>query len=264
MDSTYLTTGQFSKLTNIPKHVLFYYDEIGLFKPEIVMPNGYRYYAHYQYYAFTVISFLKNTGMPLKDIKQYLDERSPEKLKLVFDEQVKKIDEEIHRLNVSKHFIMQTQYNIDEAAKNTANTCMIKHFDETYLIVSEKAQSPKGGQYFKDYMNFVNDNNLRFANYIGTMIDKNDIINHHYDRYSYFFTQKLNPGKGQLREKGDYLTYYHHGNFNSLKNAYDIMIKYATSNNIQLGDYFYENLLVNDITAQTVDEFVIEISIKVI
>lgn len=264
MDSTYLTTGQFSKLTNIPKHVLFYYDEIGLFKPEIVMPNGYRYYAHYQYYAFTVISFLKNTGMPLKDIKKYLDERSQEKLKLVFDEQVKKIDEEIHRLNVSKHFIMQTQHNIKEAGENPANTCIIKYFKETPIIMSEKAKNTRGDDYFKDYMQFVSDYNLRFANYIGTIINKEDIIDHNYDSYSYFFTQSLNPNPSNFRDAGHYLTYYHHGNFNSLKNAYDIMIKYATSNNIQLGDYFYENLLVNDITAQTVDEFVIEISIKVI
>ena len=44
-----LTTGQFAKLANVEKHVLFYYDEIGLFKPDTYDTNGYRYYAYHQY-----------------------------------------------------------------------------------------------------------------------------------------------------------------------------------------------------------------------
>lgn len=31
----YLTTGEFAKLAGVTKHTMFYYDEIGLFSPEI-------------------------------------------------------------------------------------------------------------------------------------------------------------------------------------------------------------------------------------
>ena len=47
-----LTTGQFAKIVRVSKDTLFYYDKIGLFKPEIVSKNGYRYYSYNQYYTF--------------------------------------------------------------------------------------------------------------------------------------------------------------------------------------------------------------------
>ena len=40
---TYMTTGEFAKLMKISKHTLFHYDDIGLFCPEILGENGYRY-----------------------------------------------------------------------------------------------------------------------------------------------------------------------------------------------------------------------------
>ena len=34
------TTGEFAKLCNVRKDTLFYYDEIGLLKPEIIQDNA--------------------------------------------------------------------------------------------------------------------------------------------------------------------------------------------------------------------------------
>src|SRR5699024_6649059 len=98
-----LTTGAFAKLVKVPKHVLFYYDEINLFKPSIIdQENNYRYYAYSQYYLFNVIRFLKNLGMPLKEIKSFLDKRSPEELKNVLDKQSASIETEIIKLSQAK------------------------------------------------------------------------------------------------------------------------------------------------------------------
>ena len=51
----YLTAGEFAKICDIPKHVLFHYDDIGLFQPEYKAENGYRYYSYRQYDTFLVI-----------------------------------------------------------------------------------------------------------------------------------------------------------------------------------------------------------------
>lgn len=66
------TTGEFAKLCNVRKDTLFYYDEIGLLKPEIIQDNGYRYYSANQLYLFDVISMLKECGTPLKEIRKYI------------------------------------------------------------------------------------------------------------------------------------------------------------------------------------------------
>lgn len=38
------SSGEFAKLTGVNKRTLHYYNEIGLFRPEIIGENGYHYY----------------------------------------------------------------------------------------------------------------------------------------------------------------------------------------------------------------------------
>ena len=94
----YFSTGEFAKLCNIHKKTLFYYDEIGLFKPEKIMPNGYRYYSEYQLEIFSVIYTLKDIGMPLKEIKYYMDNRTPENILELFEHESCEIEKEINKL----------------------------------------------------------------------------------------------------------------------------------------------------------------------
>lgn len=70
----YMTTGEFVKLAGVTKHTLFYYDEIGLFSPEIKQEeNGYRYYSVAQFEILEVISILRELNMPLAEIQSYMD-----------------------------------------------------------------------------------------------------------------------------------------------------------------------------------------------
>lgn len=36
MQEKYFTTGEFARMCNVEKHVLFHYDDIGLFRPAII------------------------------------------------------------------------------------------------------------------------------------------------------------------------------------------------------------------------------------
>ena len=73
---TYMTTGEFAKLMKISKHTLFHYDDIGLFCPEILGENGYRYYSIYQMETLDTILLLKKSGMSLQEIKDFLEHTS--------------------------------------------------------------------------------------------------------------------------------------------------------------------------------------------
>lgn len=71
------TTGQFAELCGVKKQTLFHYDDIDLLKPARVDDNGYRRYSHDQYQDFLLISCLKEAGMSLAEIKEYLEEDDP-------------------------------------------------------------------------------------------------------------------------------------------------------------------------------------------
>lgn len=107
----YITTGEFAKLWGIKKQTLFHYDDIGIFQPIIKQENGYRYYSYQQFEVFGVITALKELGMSLKEIKAYLDSRSPENLSQLFLQKIEDIDREIEYLKKIKHFMKENRNN---------------------------------------------------------------------------------------------------------------------------------------------------------
>lgn len=261
-----LSTGQFSKLCKVPKHVLYYYDEIDLFKPESIDSNGYRYYAYHQYYAFTVITFLKDMGMPLEDIKKYLDVRSPQQLTSILSQRLDTIENQIQTLEMSKNFISHTLSMLQIAELQPANTCMLVNSAEELIIISKAIDTHNSHGYLTDYINFCEDNNILFANYIGSITHKDKIFAKQYEAPSHLFVTKLNHKSSEndfIKPAGTYLTYYHHGSFDTLYIGYEAMIQFASDKSLDLEDFFYEKLLVNEITVKTEDEFIIELSIRI-
>lgn len=85
----YFTTGEFAKLFNVSKSTLFYYDEVGVFSPIIREENDYRFYAVEQIEVFEVIVTLKELGMSLKDIKEYMENRTQKILSLLWKKEKK-------------------------------------------------------------------------------------------------------------------------------------------------------------------------------
>ena len=98
MKDNYFSTGEFAKLCNVNKKTLFHYDEIGLFKPEIVKENGYRYYSIYQLEIFDMIYTLRDLGVPLKEIKSFMDKRNPNRVVELFEYKTNEIENEIKLL----------------------------------------------------------------------------------------------------------------------------------------------------------------------
>lgn len=262
-----LSTGRFAKLVDVEKHVLFYYDEIDLFKPESTDENGYRYYAYHQYYAFIVITFLKNLGMPLKEIKAYLDLRSPIELKSILSQRLQDIDQHIQLLIESKQFINHSLTLVDMALNNPANTVILKYLESEKLIMSNEYKEPLKGQHLKNFVDFTSKQNIHDTNYVGSMIKRTSIEDPALEESSYLFVSALGKqSKRELFEKksGQYLCYYHHGKLNDKDKGYQALIDYAKAHNFHIDHYFYEKLLINETAVKQEEDFVLELSILIL
>ncbi|NQZ91482.1 MAG: MerR family transcriptional regulator [Moritella sp.] len=66
---------QFSKLTDISSHTIRYYEKIGLLKNVSRNASGHRWFTEKDLIWFEFIKRLKDTGMPLGNIRQYADLR---------------------------------------------------------------------------------------------------------------------------------------------------------------------------------------------
>lgn len=64
---------QLAKIFGVSRQTLLYYDNIGLLKPEYTdEENGYRYYGNNQIMELSFIIVLKEAGLSLKEIKEYV------------------------------------------------------------------------------------------------------------------------------------------------------------------------------------------------
>lgn len=68
-----LTVGQLAALSGVSVRTLHHYDAIGLLKPALIRPNGYRYYQQGELLRLQEILFYRAVGMALADIKALLD-----------------------------------------------------------------------------------------------------------------------------------------------------------------------------------------------
>ena len=102
----YMTTGEFARRMGVTKKYLVSYDNIGLFFTGNCGYQRLPLLFHYQMEVFDTIIILKEMGMPLNEIKEFMDHRSPESLMEHFlKKRMKKITEQIKRLKYQQQFI---------------------------------------------------------------------------------------------------------------------------------------------------------------
>ncbi len=265
----YLTTGEFAKFCGIPKHILFHYDQIKLFQPEIVKENGYRYYSFRQFDTFSIISALKMLGMPLKEIKKYMDERDPEKLVNLLEEKSNEVDKEIKKLKNTKREIeslkdltlnaLSVKYNIIEPAyhksmKALCSTFMDNGYDNSYP------------DFLTELIAFRNNSNASMIDFLGASLTINNIREKRFNSFSYLYTKTNNADKKNntlVRKEGWYLQVYYKGSYQNIDEMYTDIIQYAMEHQIKLGKNAYEEYLIFEIGTINRDDYVTLILVEI-
>lgn len=266
MQNKYFTTGEFAKLCHIEKHVLFHYDEIGLFSPAITGDNGYRYYSCYQYDTFAVIRAMQSIGMSLKDIKVYLDQRNPELFLKLIDEKNKDIDEEIKRLKDIKQMIKRLKDYTKEAMDSGEDICL-KYLPAARLLLSENMENKTNDDlaiFMDAYMRFCGSHHAVSPEFVGNMITVENLQKENYLNYSYLYmpTDTRNKSADFARKQGIYLYACHHGYYDTIHQTYKKMMKYAEDNKILLGKFAYEEYLLADVAQKDMTGYVTKILIE--
>lgn len=271
----YFSTGEFAKLCNIHKKTLFYYDEIGLFKPEKVLPTGYRYYSEYQLETFNIIYTLKDIGMPLKEIKEYMDNRTPENMLELFEHESKEIEKEINRLK-RKQEVLSNKIKLIKEAKNIDCDILLEEQEEEYIILSDLIDKNKLNTLIKKnkdaydidaYVNLINlayGNDLNYGYPGGSIKTTEDLL---YDNsYSYYYVRvnkNCNYKNMVIKPKGTYLVGYLKGYYSKAPLIYNKILEFMNNHNLEMIGLAYEDVLIDQVCVKNPDDFVLKISIQV-
>lgn len=260
MDEKYFTTGEFAKICNVKKHILFYYDEIGLFSPAMKKETGYRYYSYHQFDTFAVIRTLKTLGMSLRDIKVYLNNRNPSVFLKLMENKSVLLERQINNLVQIRDMIEALRADAEEAITSPKEPCLVLLPEEPILLSEhvEGTSSHSFARFMEEYISFTNEHSVSAQESIGTILTIDALKNGDYLNYAYLYMKIRQPVKKQptIRKKGQYLCAYHRGNYSELHRTYEKMLDFASRNNIRLGRFAYEEYIVSDIAQKNPEEYV--------
>lgn len=263
-----LTIGEFAKVAGVTKHTLFHYDEIGLFCPEAKGQNGYRYYTLSQLDVFDVIITLKELDMPLSEIKAYLDERTPESLMRLFEEELKIIARQMQRLKQMRDWVVKKRRQIAAAVEVDVGSIRLIEKPEAYCVMKElHAEDDKTWALeIGEFLQKCDMAGIRGIYGVGYRQKLSEIQKGNVETYtaSYVMTERK-PPRGYnytVHPAGNYLTAYHKGHWQSIGEAYERMLQCAAEEGLLLDEDCYEDYILDGLTQKSEDEYITQISCR--
>ncbi|MEK3886449.1 MerR family transcriptional regulator [Bacillus sp. FSL K6-3431] len=265
----YFTTGEFAKICNVKKQTLFHYDEIGLLSPEYKSEKGYRYYSYQQFDVFTVIELLKEVDMPLKEIKLFLNKKSPSELIELLKKKSLEIEKKIENLNRIRK-IIDTKISLTEKALTIDySKIRLEIQEEEQLILSSSILNCSDREFLKlvsQFIYFSNINKLYIGYPIGALLSKEKMIQGDYENYSFLYTKIIDNPEGTIitiKPKGLYVIAYHIGSYKKVAHTYEKILTFIDENNLEIKSGAYEEYVLDEISVSGYDNYVTQIAIKV-
>ncbi|OOM82305.1 HTH-type transcriptional activator TipA [Clostridium puniceum] len=265
----YFNTGEFAKLCNVKKQTLFHYDDIGIFSPEIKTENGYRYYSVQQFEVFNVILILKEINMPLKDIKDYLDNRTPDELIKLFENKITQVNKEIENLKRIRKFMKQKIEITKRACSTDYSKITLEISKEELLVLSKSIENLSYKDYLKtisEHLDYCNSHQLHASYSICAMINKENIYKGVSDNYSYIYAKleyNTNIKSTFIKPKGLYVIAYHQGSYTTVDRTYKKIIEFLREANLNMGKYAYEEYILDEATVKGYENYVTKISVEI-
>lgn len=267
--SKYVTTGELAKLMHVTKNTLFHYDQIGLFSPEIVTDNEYRYYSLQQLEVLDAILLLKDLGMPLKEIRTFLEQRNPKRLLTLFEDEQTQIEKQIRHLKKQRQWIQYKSKKLQNCLQADMEVPYIKERPAMYYLI--RSFSSESETIFVEKIAELSElyesrnHNIRYE--IGYIQYERDIQKKRYNNYQNVILLMQQRPKDVMYStfpKGEYLTMYFKGHWRGIGAAYEKMLTYAAEHHLTLAEQYLETSEIDRLAVEREEEFVTEISVQIL
>lgn len=268
----YLTCGQFAKLCQVKKQTLFHYDDIGLLKPAVIDEKGYRFYSYKQYETFALISSLKETGLSLTQIGEYLSNRGSKSHLETMREARDGLQAKIAYLQQVETAIALEIDRAEEAEQLYTSDILVMQLEELPLIRSVDLDALDSAELIGAVKGFSSTYEVACA-----VLDTAALQRGEWDHYRFMLAfeplvnaQTLAELKRRgpethtyLRPAGVYVVAYHKGAFEKAGETYRRLLDHCVAEGLTLGGYAYEEYLRNELTASSEDDLLTRICIQV-
>lgn len=267
--------GDMSRICNISKKALRYYDKIGLITSQRQDFNNYRYYTRDSLLAVPVIKYYKQMGFTLDEMSDFIEGKNPNIYLAIKSSFLAKIDE----LEREQAVIMRKRESVKDWYNMVVEAQMV--IESNIQEVSIRYVEP--ADYIYQEQTFENDIkasiiNIEWTNYLeklGNEISGPVILNFssfrdrvdNREQKIRILQKALLPcthGEMQMRMGGCMMcTCYHIGPHENIGLTYDKMCKWACSHGYELGEQSIERYVSDYWLTSNNSQFVTDIMLEV-
>ncbi len=278
MQRNCMKISEFAQVTGITRRNLLFYDEIGLLSPTMIDENNkYRYYTYQQIDTANVITVLREIGMPLKEIKEYLSGRYPEKLIRMLGTQKKIVQEKIKTL-VQISEMLDTRIDLAEKGLRVdanINAITIQECEATPILMGPVLRGPElpadshileGWYYLVDFYEFCKERQVIRGLPTGAIIDHADLIHGNFERSSRYYYRPLSgnsyPNNAEKPE-GLYVIGQEYTEYAKSHHLYARLYSYIDEVGLKICGHAYEEYLLDEISTTDPSKYLLQIAIHV-
>lgn len=264
--SNYLSIGEFAELSGIKRKTLIYYDQIGLLVPIQKAQNGYRYYDYPQLYRVNMINLFKEIGMPLVEIKDHLQNSTPEQAALLLKRQRERIHQKQQHYDQMARMVDQQLASLEEYALADELKFSIESYERVPLFFSSRVYrkpnfrasislSEVYQQSFSAGYQFIYPAGIVFRN----SAESSDYVSFESIEVQYYVKV---PGADEARPAGKYVICYFYGGTEYL-NIFHRTFAYLKENQLRAVSDIYVDVILNGLSAQKFDDFLLKLLVQV-
>lgn len=265
----YLTTGEVARMMGTTKNTLFHYDQLGIFSPEARGDNDYRYYTVRQMDVLDAIITLRELGMPLPEIKEYMEHRSPENYATLLTKENAVIEQQILALKQKQKWIQRQQKRIETSL--TTNPDIIEEITLPRFYIAahpisssdDKTISVKVSELLNSY--YESKETTGFTVLYIQM--ERDLARGAHNLYHEVCLAMQTPPKKmpyRILPASKCLAAYHLGDWDDISLAYDRLRSYMKQHQITSSDgRFYEEELINATMTDKRSEYLTRIIVRI-
>ena len=259
--------GELSKLQNISRQTLIFYDKIGLFCPAYVDPeNGYRYYSAAQLDFLDTICIMKRIGFSLDEIKSNLKEYTLDTSMVALRKQLTIIDRQIEELQLIKSRVEHRCLQLEQSAaiRSQYAEVSVQTVQSQYIVWQEVA-----APYTLDRVSmatkqcFVRSFKERLPVFFqsGAIVPLARILRGEYTLASYAFLpiEKCSANGVAELPAGQCAVTYHTGDYLSIGTAYERLLQYCRAHRLQIISDSYEFALIDYLSTGDEAEYITKI-----
>lgn len=262
-DKSYMAIKEFSRLTGIKRENLRYYDQIELLSPECRGENGYRYYSQRQLTTAYLIGSLRELGIGIEEIKNYVDRRTPENMFSLFNAQKKNILKEIKKLKRTLEIMDLYVDMAEDALKYEETNIKIEYKKKEPIFLGPILSSDALDDSVISFYDFAAEEGFDLGYPLGTIIYKENIESKDEPLLASQHYFKVESDYNSYKPEGKYAVLYGRCAYGESDNLYEKLVTFIKENKLRICGHAYEEYPLNELSIKDEKEYCVKIEIMV-